>query len=795
LKLSFDWLCDYADFRSWEFPKIVEKINLSICEIDDIEEMGKELSLVRIVRIVEIKPHPNADKLRVTQATDGNKKYQVVTGAANVKENDLVPLAFPSAVLGGKEIRESELRGVPSFGMYCSDKEMGLSEDASGVRIISEEIALGKTMQEYLQLSDTILTIDNKSITHRPDLWSHFGFARELAAQLNLKLKFDPYNTQISFASGSDIQVIQNDKALSYYACVIEGVKVGNSNHKIKSRLEKCGVRSINNVVDVSNYVMLEMGQPTHFFDKDKLGKVEISVNSGEKGKNISLLDDSVKELNEDILCIYNQKDPIAIAGVMGGKDSSVTENTSHLLLESAVFPREMVRKSIRKTGIRSESSIRYEKGLNHFSTKPVLQRAIELLQENGCPQIKAFEPQGFTNDPSRKVVIQTNFAFLEKKLGKKFPDEQILDILSRLGFIIENKGGELTISVPPYRHNYDITIPEDIVEEVGRSIGYAEIGTNPLVMQVVPAVLNDQRLVERSIKKILSGNYRYNEVFNYSFASYKDIHWEGQENSALEIQNSMPEEQRFLRNSVYPSILHSISVNVDRFEIVKVFELARVYFAKPNSLGEEKRFFSLGVMHNRKSETIEQMEEDFLNIRNEVLSIFRLLNIESIEMKSISKGYLHPGASVGFFQGNVQLGELGYLHPEFQESYDLKKRVLVGKLFLEEILKLFIDNKRRFEFKPPSAFPQASLDISLVLEESESTDKYAQLIQKASIEEVQDIWVSAIYKGESVPSGKKSVTYRISLLNYKETFTPAKINSLTESLISIAKENGFVLR
>ncbi|MCB1179556.1 MAG: phenylalanine--tRNA ligase subunit beta [Leptospiraceae bacterium] len=795
MKLSFDWLCDYSDFGSVSFEKIVEKISLSICEIDDIEDPAKELNNVKVVQVLELKPHPNADKLKITTAFDGKEKYQVVTGATNIQANDIVPMAFPGAVLGGKEIKESELRGIPSFGMYCSDKELGLSEEASGVKILKDNSAIGKSIAEYLNLEDKIFVIDNKSITHRPDLWSHFGFARELAAQLDLVIKFDPFSSEFKFTFSEDCKVKQNEKAHSYFANIIKNIKVKDSVDKIKSRLEKCGVRSINNVVDVSNYVMLEMGQPTHFFDKEKLGEVDLKVDYGKENLQISLLDESTKKVNEDVLLIYNQSNPVAIAGVMGGMDSSVQDGTTNLVMESAVFTRESVRKSIKATGIRSDAAIRYEKGLNHLTPKFVISRAMNLLKENGCENLEASEPIGFTNSENKKVEIKTNFEFLNKKLGRTFPKEKIEKILTKLGFKVIINGDNISLIVPPYRHNYDVTIPEDIVEEVGRSLGYAAIGIQPLKMEVLPAVLNDRRQIERSIKKILSGNYNYNEVFNYSFASEEDVNFENEGNLALGIQNSMPVEHRFLRTSVYPSILKSILLNFDRFEKIKIYELARTYFKKENSLGTEKRFISIANTINRKGESLAELEEELLNTRNEFLSIFRLVNIETVKMEKISKDYLHPGSSIGFFTEGKEIGELGYLHPLYQENYDLKKRVIIGRLDMDFLQELYTKNKRRFEFQIPSQFPQDNLDISLILDENEGTEKYSDIVLGAKIEEIQDIWISSVYKGENLTEGKKSVTYRVSLLNFKETFTQAKINSISEALVKLAKDNGFTQR
>ncbi|MBK8395326.1 MAG: phenylalanine--tRNA ligase subunit beta [Leptospiraceae bacterium] len=795
MKLSYNWLNDFADFQSIPFETIHEKINLSICEVDEVTEYREYLSTILSAKVVEVNKHPDADKLSVCIADIGTKKIQIVTGA-QVAEGEIVPLAMIGTVFpDGKQINEGKLRGVDSFGMFCSEKELGLSEESSGLMKLASDTKLGVSLRVLLNSEDKILHIDNKSITHRPDLWSHFGFARELAAQLGIKVKYDPFDSEFSFSKETSPKVFENKNAHSYFAANVKGFQIKDSIPKVKDRLLKCGIKSINNVVDISNYVMLEMGQPTHFFDKAKLGEIAIEVKFARDKDKLALLDKTTKELDPSILVISNVGVPVAIAGVMGGEYSAISNTTTEAILESAVFKREDIRKTIRVTGIRTESAVRYEKGLDSHSSLPVINRALELLKENGCPSLTASKPAGFEHK-KEKQEIKTSFTFLNSKLGTTFEKKVITDILQRLGFHVSSKEDELVVIVPQYRHNYDITIEEDLVEEVGRSLGYAAIDRKPLKSVVKPVTKSSKREIERSIKSIFTQNLGYAEVFNYSFSSEEDTKFEFNDISALAIANSMPDEFKFLRTSMYPSLLKHLSVNADRFETVKIFELGRTYHKiKEDELALEKRFFGFGVLRNRKSNDLLEAENDFLTTRNDIDTLFKLFGFKNIELEKTNLSYFHPNACVQWKLGGEVIAELGYLHPKFNDLYNFKRRVLVGKLYFDAIENLNIEENKKFTFIPPSHFPQDQVDISLVMERDKATESYAQLVSKLGVSEIQSVWVHDIYTGQNISSDKKSVTYRVALMNYKETFTQNAIKEITDKLIHLANENGYQLR
>jgi phenylalanyl-tRNA synthetase beta chain len=799
LKLSVDWLNEFTPLSQIPFEKVLEKINTSICEIDDVEEFKSHLSSVITVKIKSLEKHPNAEKLQTTIATDGSKEYQIVTAATNVAVGDIVPLALPGTKLDGKEILDSELRGVRSQGMYCSEKELGMALESSGVLILPKDTTLGISVRKHFLWEDTILTIDNKSITHRPDLWNHFGFARELASQLQIPLHHFPLQADTKWESSNQgLTVVKSEHAHAYYVCSIQNVNITESIPKIKSRLEKCGIRSINNVVDVSNYLLLELGQPTHFFDRSKLQSTSFTVSKSKEGESISLLDDTSPTLPNQILLIQNGETPVALAGVMGGKDSAVSESTKEIVMESAVFKREDVRYTIRKTNIRTESAVRYEKGLDSYTCLPVMKRAVQLLKENGNPNVKVFEPQGFNHTESKTVTIETNLSFLRHKLGKKISLHEVTDILQRLGFEVTTKDESLSVLVPKYRQNYDVTIPEDLVEEIGRTIGYASIRTEALSMAVETPIRNPLRELERRVKQFLALEVGFNEVYNYSFASPTDAKLEKEfEVTSLKIANEMPEEHSLLRNSLYPGLIKQTKVNQDRFERVNLFELGRTYHKEGNdaTLAQEKRWISLLSLSKCKPTDLSSIEDEFLTVRETISELFLFLNLPKFEWVKLPRTHFHPNASLVLLYDGKEVVELGILHTRFADLYDLKRRAILSKIDMEVLVQIWETYGRNSHFVPPSHFPQGQLDLSLIMNESDPTESFANLVKTLRIPELESVFVQTIFQGESVGEGKKSVTYRFILMSYDKTFTQDRFKELSDRLVETAKSNGYSLR
>jgi len=832
LKLSLDWIREFVNLESIQDEEIIQKINESICETEEVYQFLPHLENIVPVEIVEILAHPQADRLKVARVLAGDRTLQIVTHSDVLSPGNMVPCALPGALLKGTVVQNSELRGVRSEGMFCTGKDIGVNEDESEVFILNDSslplhticgnrsnllniedclFQTGNSISHQLGFSDTIIEIDNKSITHRPDLWSHFGFARELAAQFGRKILKNPLDTIVPDSEFNEsygkLEVTTTPYAKSYYAISINRIQVAGSRMKYRSRLLKCGIKSISNVVDVSNYVLLEIGQPTHFFDKKKLSNNFLQVAPAVAGETICLLDDTERNLSEGIGLIRNGDAPVAIAGIMGGKDTAVSEDTTEVVLESAVFHRESIRAAIRKTGIRSESAIRYEKGLDTATCIPVIHRCIHHLKENGNRQIQIGSISGFDHEKDKKVTIQTHLNFIKKKIGKEISAHEVEDILNRLGFHILEKletkeNVHWNILVPRYRHNYDVTIPEDLVEEVGRTIGYSTIATKPLQLSLETPVSNPMRNLEKKIRIILSLHSHYSEVYNYSFQSLEDARFEKDipDSEIVFLTNEMPQEYSVLRTSIYPSLLRNAATNQERFEEFGIYEIARTY---DNSLRNQenlpKEWRKLGILFlppgRLQSETKMNTEENFLQFRAEIETLLKILGIYQYKWNQQNKPYFHPHANLELsFDGNF-FGEVGILHNRISDLYGLRKRPFLCSLDLEALLDILQRRETKLLFRVPSSLPQSSLDISLVLDERESSCRYASLVLKSGIPELDEVWVHDTFRGGNLGESKVSVTYRILLTPHDKNLTQERLREISDMLVMIAKENHFTLR
>lgn len=796
MKLSYDWMNDFVDFSKFEIEDIIKVINTSICEIDSADPYFAELETVIAAKVESLERHPDADKLQIVQLNIGKKTTTVVSGAPNLKTGMIVPLALPGTRLGEKEIQSAKLRGVQSDGMLCSAKELGLSEDASGVLDLGNA-SLGESLRKLYGFEDIILDIDNKSITHRPDLWSHFGFARELASQMRLPIRFNPFDSKYEESDVDLPEVVPSEYAHSYYAVRIENLSIAPSSKKIKSRLEKCGVRAINNVVDVSNYVMLEMGQPTHFFDTEKLGKISIQVDVCRAGESIALLDGTEKKLESGQTIIRNGKLPVALAGIMGGSESAIQEDSKSAILESAVFPRERIRKSIRQSGLRTEAAVRYEKGLDPSSTLPVIARSVQLLKENGQSDLRVSQPAGFNHHKGKSSYIYTSIDFLSRKLGRSIELVEVKDILERLHFKVTEKDKELIVEVPSFRQNYDVTIPEDLVEEIGRTLGYDTFPINSLFWEIETPIQNHSRRWERRLKNAFVSHFRGTEMVNYSFSSSEDNTFEG-EVSSIRILNEMGEEANVMRATPYPAILHNLRLNQDRFDSARLFEFARVFEKDPSGQhSHESKWLVWAAFADRKGKEkdLALAATDFIELRELLTETLSLTGIHGVNWEKTSRSYLHPNGAIELDWRGKIAGEMGFFHPAVLDRYDLKKRIIGGKLDIQVIEDIFRESSKPKAFQPPSVFPQDQIDLSLVMPDNETTDRFSSLVLSQKIPEIRNIWVHDIFRGGNLSEGMKSVTYRIQLLPIEHTFTQEEVHSISQKLIQLAESNQFELR
>ncbi|OGG87199.1 phenylalanine--tRNA ligase subunit beta [Candidatus Kuenenbacteria bacterium RIFCSPHIGHO2_02_FULL_39_13] len=605
--LSLNLLKKYVDLPPEVSPQAVaEKLTMATVEVEKVIELGKELDKVVVGKVKNLAKHPQADKLSLVLVDIGTKEVvKVVCGGTNLKQGMLVAFAKVGAMVkwhGEGELVKLEatkIRGEQSFGMICSANEIGLFQmfphkEFEIMDLSNLKLKVGQPLAKALGLDGIVFDIDNKSLTNRPDLWSHFGIARELSAIYKVHLKGYDFESQPDIVANQsqDLRVEIKDKKLCprYLACLIENVKVGESPQWLKKELPAIGHSVINNIVDVTNYVMEEVGQPLHAFDLALLGQklqdtrnnkqgTRIIVRRAKKGEKLVLLDESELELDDEMLIIADSKKPIALAGIMGGKDSGINENTASIILEAANFEAVNNRKTEQKLNARTDASQRFEKSLDANLAAVGMRRAIKLIKEL-IPAAKVSPIVEAGNWQEEKIVIKVSHNFLEKRIGKQLEKNNVLGILNRLGFEIDEHKGIYSITVPSWRATGDVSIPEDIVEEVARIYGYDNFGEREELVELTAAKYQYKYDLENKVKNYLSIGCGMSEVFNYPWLDEKLMGSLGLKGE-IEIANPPAAELGFLQTSLVPNLIKNIKDNLRFLDNFKIFELARVYTAK----------------------------------------------------------------------------------------------------------------------------------------------------------------------------------------------------------------------
>jgi len=825
LKLSLNWLGDFVDLNDIPLEKLIDRLTLSTCEVDGFEKIYSHLENVVLAEVLTVEKHPSADRLSVCQVKAGTQKWTIVCGAPNVAAGQLVPLAkvgceLPSAD-GVKKISETNIRGVVSKGMLCSAQEIGLEKitgETAGLLVLNDRIAAEKTgtpLSEIFPLKDTILDIDNKSITHRPDLWCHFGFAREIAAIFHKKIKFDPLASKKPAADPSlPVKKIQIEKgtAKAYYGMHCANVETRPAPFWMQARLIAIGQKPINNIVDASNYLLFEIGQPNHAFNAAKLKSDIITVASqggSYRLKNFTTLDEETRSVPEGTIVIYDGRGekaiPVALGGIMGGLESGIAEDTKSLFLESATFPREKIRATLSSLPLRTDSAVRFEKGQDPSKAEKALYRLYDLLKES-CPGIRAGKISGSAPEPGKRSKIVVQLSFLQKRLGFAVPPAEVKSVLTRLGYDVKAPAAKgdvkYTLSAPSYRSQYDVTIPEDIVEELGRIHGYDNIDPAPPLSPVEPTPVNRERMFERQFKLHMHAE-GFTETRNYSFVPEDDNLAFG--SAGLALKNPLASGQNRLRLSQVPGLLKQGTANQDRFAKVQLFEFGRVYFKNPadqkTDLARELRRCTVLAIDSGD----ENVEGAFLKFR---------LSIEKVLLRSIphaltleensdassgiySASFLHPKCSLKITDGagGKVLGVIGMLNPGWAKKYDIKRGAFLCDFYLDELFALYEKNRTVSRYSVPSIYPDSDFEFSILMPENAPTHIPARIVTGLGIDEIKSVELITIYRGEPLPPRTQSASFRVLCGRKDRTMKGEEIQSIMDSIISKLSAAGYPLR
>jgi phenylalanyl-tRNA synthetase beta chain len=797
MKVSLKWLSEYVALPPLE--DLCRRLTMAGLEVEGTEVRGQGLQGVVVAEIKDSRPHPNADKLSVTQVDAGGAGggggdralLQIVCGAKNYKVGDKVPLATVGTRLpGGTEIKKAALRGVESLGMLCSARELGLSEEASGLMILDPGLRPGTPIAEALGLDDTVLEIN--VTPNRPDALCHLGIAREVAVLTRAPLR----RPEVKLAEGGRaaaeavaIRIEDPAKCPRYAGRVIEGVTVGPSPLWLQRRLEACGVRAINNLVDVTNYVMLETGQPLHAFDLDRLAGPEVVVRGARPGESLVSLDGKTRTLEPDDLVIADRDRPQALGGVMGGADSEVSAGTKRVLLEAANFLPATVRRSAKRQGMHTEASHRFERGVDVEGIPWVIDRAAALIAELGGGTVLKGRVDVYPapQAPRRVRLRQRRLAGL---LGVDVPGEESGRILEALGFRPVERGADgATYEVPFSR--VDVEREEDLVEEVARVHGYEAIPLHmPRGLQAAAAEPREDQAQQR-VREAMMG-LGFDEVLNYSFVAPKELPWVapgplarmGQERPFITLANPLSVEQSVMRETLYVGLLQNLQRNLrHQPDAVRLYELGRVYRPDRNGgrqrrpvAGEPLRLAGIlwGQRDGRTWTAAKDAAVDFYDAKGTVEAVLAALAIRDARFEVYEGVPYHPRASARVVAGEVELGTLGEIHPRVAKSFDVPPGVFLFELDAEALA-------ARAELQPSfqalGKYPAVLRDLAVVVDAGMPHDALRAVIREVGQELLEEATVFDVYAGKPIPEGKKNVAFAIRYRARDRTLTDEEVN------------------
>ena len=765
MKVPFSWLKEFVDIDVTA-QELTEKLFSCGFEVEELTYMGAEIDRCVVGRIEKMEKHPDADKLKICHLNCGEygSDIQIVTGANNVEPGDLVPVALDGSSLhNGVKIKKGKLRGIESNGMLCSGEELGITDDwyegaeVNGILLLRGDVALGTDIKEVVGLEDYLFDI---SVTaNRPDCQSVYGIAREVAAVLKKPLEPLELTYAIgAFSTGDRVRVTVEapDLCPRYIAHYVRNLKVEKSPQWMRRRLALCGLRSINNVVDITNYVLLELGQPMHAFDLAKVERSSICVRRAGDGEKITTLDEKEFTLNHENLVIADGAAPVALAGVMGGLNSGISESTAELLFESAKFERANIRRTSRKLGQKSDSSARFEKGVDAYTTGVAINRALNLIDTLACGEI-ARDRFDIGDAVAVPKVIHTSVGQINGLLGITVPKEEICAILDRLNFSVTANGDALTVTVPAYRE--DVDGYPDLAEEVIRMYGYDHIeGTFMESATVTNGGLNAEQQAEEKIRQTMSAQ-GCSEMISYSFISPKDyelLRMEDEIAKALKIKNPIGEDLSLMRTTSAPSMLNTLIRNVRRTnEAARLYELASVYLAKSLPLEEQPE------EHTMLSIGIYGPTEDFFTAKG----VFEALAAQAgvtFEYVAAQRPFLHPGKCAEILLDGKTVGYLGELSPEIAANLSVDVSLYLGELDYASVAHVLAERKK---YMPLPKFAEVVRDIALVAEEGMTCAEIEKVI-KASCKFLTSVRLFDVYRGSQVGEGKKSMAFSV-------TFTP----------------------
>ena len=788
MKTSVEWLKEYSDINV-DIKTLADRLTMTGSKVETVEEKGNDIKNVVVGKILEVKKHPDADKLVVTQVDVGTEKVQIVTGAKNIKEGDIVPIAKDNSFLpGGVNIKKGLLRGIESCGMMCSIGELALDiadypeqiEDGIMILPAKFEKDIGKDIVEVLNLREDIL--DFEITSNRPDCFSIEGLGRETAVSLgekfkNLRKNLDEEVKDVKNIDGLKVDIEAPDLCYRYIARVLKDVKIGDSPDWMKRRLKSAGVRAINNIVDITNYVMLEIGEPMHAFDINSVEGKHIIVRRAKDNETITTLDEKERQLDNTMLVIADEKKPVAVAGVMGGANSGITDETKTVVFEAAVFNRGSVRFTAKKIGLRTEASTRYEKGLSPEIAIRAINRAIELAEEIGAGTPVDAKIDVYPNK-EKKTVIKFEPEKINNLLGLEIPKTEMIKILEALEVKVDGDN----LEIPYFRT--DLQKTADIAEEVIRIYGYDKLESTLINAESTLGEKNKLQKLQDKVKELLVTK-GFSEMYSFSFISENDFNKCNLDSSkAIRISNPLGEDYSLMRTEMMPTVLQSISTNYNKKnKNVKLFEIGRTY-------SDEEGNMQKGEIPTEVDQIAFAMygdNADFYVVKGIIENILEVSNIARYQIQRAEDAHLHPGRSAQILIGKDSIARFGEVHPQILENYDIGEKVYYAVIDINKFAKYGKDNKK---YTPIPKYPAVERDLAVVVDEDIEVGQIEAIIMKRAKNVLETLKLFDVYRSEKLGENKKSVAYELIFRAKDKTLTDDEITGTMNAIISDLKSS-----
>lgn len=831
MKIPYSWLCEFVDLSDVPASKVAELLTLRTCEVDAVHHVGAGLSGIRIGRVLDAHRHPNADTLNLTKVDAGTGEIlPIVCGAPNVRTGQRVAVAVPGSRLpNGLEITERKLRGETSRGMICSERELGLGDDHDGIMVFEEDAVIGAPLTTLPSIEDHVIEIDNKSVNHRPDLWGIYGFAREISVILGRPLA-PCTGAALEFIKNGPVPVEIEDpqRCMRYLAGVFEGLKPGPSPAWMQRRLRLLGARPISIMVDITNYVMFETGQPTHAFDAAKIRGGVITVRGAREGENLTTLDSVERRLQPSDLVIADREGAIGLAGVMGGANSEITDSTTRMVLESASFDAPTVRRTASRLSLRSEASARFEKSLDPNLAEVAMSRIAQLIQQI-VPGARVAGPVTVAGAPMRQPLqIELDWKFVAERLGvgslqQKAEQSSWERILTLLGCTVASAAPDrarAVVTVPSFRATKDLTAPIDLVEEIARLRGYENVAPVPLTAPVLPPPVQNGRrsLVRRIEDRLVAMQFRGLE--SYSFLSDGLVEALGLEGPFVTLRNSIVQGESRMRRSVLPSVVGHVARNMSMESDLRLFEVGKGYqpdrervdpligalageprevvtvagvVASPVGAGGSARRFDGGMFFRAKGIVAAILEGLGLN------AVFITMGQVPSKPAGESLPWIHPHRRllVGTETGKTHrlLGFLGELHPEATARLGLSGAEVAGFELDLDALDAACTAAGPVKFEAPPRFPGIMVDVSIAASENVSCEALEALVKSANATLCRSTTLFDIYTGSELGPGRRSLAFHVELRSDERTLTVQDETAFLRAVASAAIAAGASLR